>query len=127
MRFKKKLFVPLCLVLCSFIGYEEPWGEDAKLYKTEELVEKTSYTPVQNFAKDAILFHQNIISLADGPRSSFRPTSSRYALLAIQRYGFWTGFLMGCDRLMRENSENWLYRTVEINGKLYKYDPALLH
>lgn len=31
---------------------------------------------------------------------------------------------MGCDRLMRENSDDWVYRKVEENGKLFKYDPV---
>ena len=44
--------------------------------------------------------------------------------LAMQRYGFFQGLLMGFDRLIRENDEEWVYRTVEIEGKTYKFDPA---
>ena len=44
--------------------------------------------------------------------------------LAMQRYGFLKGYIMGCDRLLRENDEKWVYRNVEIDGKLFKYDPA---
>ena len=44
--------------------------------------------------------------------------------LAMQRYGFLKGFIMGCDRLLRENDEEWVYRTVEIDGRRFKYDPA---
>ena len=31
---------------------------------------------------------------------------------------------MGCDRLLRENDEKWVYHTVEIDGQKFKYDPA---
>jgi hypothetical protein len=44
--------------------------------------------------------------------------------LAIQRYGFLKGVVMGCDRLLRENDEEWVYRTVMIDGQIYKFDPA---
>ena len=72
-----------------------------------------------------ILFHQNVLSEADGPRSSFRPTSSRYMLLAIRRYGLAEGLLRGFDRLMRENDETWVYRSVVIDGVRYKWDPTI--
>ena len=75
-------------------------------------------------AEEVILFHQNVISPVDGPRSHFRPTSSRYMLLAIRKHGFLQGFVMGCDRLLRENDDDWLYRTIQIDGKIYKFDPV---
>ena len=31
---------------------------------------------------------------------------------------------MGCDRLLRENDEEWVYQKIEFNGKVMKYDPA---
>ncbi len=74
-------------------------------------------------ARQAILFHQNVISKVDGPRSHFRPSSSQYMLLAMQKHGFIKGFFLGCDRLLRENDDDWVYRTIEVNGKLVKYDP----
>lgn len=75
-------------------------------------------------ANAVIWFHQNIISPIDGPRSAYRPSSSQYMKQAMSRYGFFRGFVMGCDRLLRENDEEWVYRTIEENGKTYKYDPA---
>jgi len=60
----------------------------------------------------------------DGPRSHFRPTSSRYMLLAMRRYGFIKGYIMGCDRLLRENKEEWVYRKVVIDGEEFKWDPT---
>jgi uncharacterized protein len=43
---------------------------------------------------------------------------------SMQKHGFIKGFLMGCDRLMRENSDDWVYRKIETEGKLFKYDPV---
>ncbi len=44
--------------------------------------------------------------------------------LAMYNYGFIKGFLMGCDRLLRENSDDWVYRKITIDGEVYKFDPA---
>lgn len=107
-------------------GYFEPWGEDSGL-KHHSLIppKKEEKLSIASRVADAVIrFHQEVISPVDGPRSHFRPSSSQYMHLAIHRYGFLKGFIMGCDRLLRENDEEWVYRTVMIDGKLYKYDPA---
>ena len=80
--------------------------------------------PLSFLAEKIILFHQNIISPVDGPRSHFRPTSARYILLAMRRHGFFKGYIMGCDRLLRENKDDWVYRTIVIDDVKYKYDPT---
>jgi putative component of membrane protein insertase Oxa1/YidC/SpoIIIJ protein YidD len=74
-------------------------------------------------AEHIIRFHQNVLSPVDGPRSHFRPSSSSYMMQSMQKHGFIEGFLMGCDRLMRENSDAWVYRKIEEDGQLFKYDP----
>jgi len=108
-------------------GYIEPWGKDSELVKHSQSLDPIPMPRrdwASRLAEKVILFHQNIISPVDGPRSHFRPTSSRYMLLAIRRYGFIKGYIMGCDRLLRENKDDWVYRTIEIDGKRYKYDPT---
>ena len=101
---------------------------DSAQHLIEEL-KKKSEKPAHNgvlerFAEVMIHFHQNTISEADGPRSHFEPSSSQYTLDAMQEYGFFYGFLLGCDRLMRENDDPWIYPTVacELNQK--KFDPV---
>jgi len=117
----------LLLPLLAFAKdyYKEPWGKGSQLSKKpkvkEELSEKSTGGKIAN---KIITFYQSNISIANGPKSNFRPTSSRYMELAIKRYGFFKGFVMGCDRLMRENSDPWVYRTININGINYKFDPA---
>jgi len=130
MRFKFLFLLLIASKLSSSLeasaGFFEPWGKDADLKHTssESPIEKTtSMSLMARLAEQIILFHQNIITKIDGPRSHFRPTSSRYMLLAIRRHGFIKGYLLGCDRLLRENEDPWIYRKKEINGKLYKWDP----
>lgn len=124
-----KLLVPFLILNYSFLSSEEPWGKDADLMGTRTSLSNTSSpcaTPLLgNFAEVMIGFHQNIISPADGPRSSYIPSSSQYTLEAMRRYGFFKGLSMGCDRLMRENGEEWVYRTIIApDGSLMKWDPV---
>ncbi len=123
-------FSLLALFLCPFylfgeIGYIEPWGKDHDLFNERVPEPKKSSGIVSKAAEAVILFHQNVISPADGPRSHFRPTSARYMLLCIRRYGLIKGFIMGCDRLQRENKDPWIYKTVTIDHVKFKWDPTL--
>lgn len=113
------------LSLFSHPGYFEPWGKDSDLIQRKTQKKEKSSSSIFTLAADKVIqFHQKVLSPVDGPRSHFRPTSSRYMQLAMQKYGFLRGYVMGCDRLLRENDEPWVYRTVTIDGKTYKYDPA---
>lgn len=126
----KTLFVLLTIVsssLWSQPGYFEPWGKDTDLTIEHHEGHAPSLSPLDSpfgwLAEKSILFHQNILSPVDGPRSHFRPSSSAYMLEAIKTHGFMQGFIMGCDRLLRENDSPWVYRTIEENGKRYKWNP----
>lgn len=127
MRFK--FFLLLCLpILChARPGYFEPWGKDADLKYTETAPASPVSSPsfFVGMAEQVISFHQNILSPVDGPRSHFYPSSSQYMRLAMRKHGFIKGFFLGCDRLMRENKDEWVYRTIEIeDGRIMKYDPV---
>lgn len=121
------LLTYVCFVLTFHTVYADPWGKDADLINIR--VKKPSSqcnTPLLGkFAETMIGFHQKVISPADGPRSNFIPCSSQYTLNAMRKYGFFQGFSMGCDRLMRENKDPWIYRlTQDREGNLIKYDPV---
>ena len=106
-------------------GFVEPWGKDKTLVKEHRDTTLAKRKDIMSkIAEGVILFHQNIISPVDGPRSHFRPTSARYMLLAIRRHGFLKGYIKGCDRLLRENKDDWVYRKRLINGTVYKWDPT---
>lgn len=125
MRFKLIALALLPALAHALPGYHEPWGKDTDLRHTastspEQPPQRS--LPVRT-AEHIIRFHQNVLSPVDGPRSHFRPSSSAYMMQSMQKHGFVMGFFMGCDRLMRENSDAWVYRKIEENGQLFKYDP----
>lgn len=121
-----RFFLCLPFYLFAYPGYFEPWGNECDLkYQLEEKTAADLSIATQ-IADRIIRFHQTVISPVDGPRSHYRPSSSRYMQLAMYRYGFLKGYIMGCDRLLRENDEEWVYRTIEEDGKTFKYDPALV-
>lgn len=108
-------------------SFSEPWGIDCELAYTKR--EKTQEQKPKLYAGRAVCrgmirFFQDYISPINGPRSSFYPTSSQYALEAIQKYGVFCGISMGCDRLMRENSEAWVYERTDKYGIERKLDPV---
>ena len=107
------------------VGYQEPWGFDSELVSQGQVDSPlpTKKSLLTKVAEQVILFHQNVLSPVDGPRSHFRPSSSNYMLLAMRRYGFLKGYFMGCDRLIRENKDPWVYRTtIDDEGLLFKWD-----
>ena len=111
-------------IVQSLLG--DPWGTDADLVKRiTPPTHKPTPSLLTRFGIKAIRFHQDVISPADGPRSHFIPSSSQYTLDAMKKYGFFTGFTMGCDRLMRENDDEWVYRkTKDGAGRTMKWDPV---
>jgi putative component of membrane protein insertase Oxa1/YidC/SpoIIIJ protein YidD len=118
------IFVLWCGAVHGEVGFCPPWGKDSDLKVQEISPPKPKLSLPVWCAEQVILFHQNVISPVDGPRSHFRPTSSRYMRQAMVKHGFVKGFIMGCDRLLRENEDPWVYRQIEIGGQLYKYDPV---
>lgn len=88
-----------------------PWGVDSDLTQISKHTPSitSSSASSSKLCTAMIRFFQIYISPIDGPRSHFYPTSSQYALLAIQKHGVFKGIAMGCDRLMRENGEKWVY------------------
>jgi uncharacterized protein len=141
----ERVFSPLSVLsVCSVVFFsfltgslysDDPWGKDADLAKSgTQACNTQASAPACNFCQTPLLgafgevmikFHQEIISPCDGPRSHFKPSSSQYTLNAMRKYGFYIGMTMGCDRLMRENKDEWIYRyTVDGAGIPIKYDPV---
>jgi uncharacterized protein len=117
-----KLFLLLSTLPLAASLYEEPWGQDAVLLQPITEPIPCDETLLARAGIKMIRFHQIFISPWDGPRSHYRPSSSQYTLLAMRRYGFFKGFMMGCSRLERENKDPWVYRTTEMGGFTFKED-----
>ncbi len=119
------VFKIFLLLLLPFYLHADPWGKDADLKFTPQVPTTNTQntdSPMSFIIKKIIRFHQTTLSPADGPRSHFRPSSSHYAYQAIQKYGILQGFIMGCDRLLRENNDPWVYDTIIVDNEEYKSD-----
>lgn len=121
----KKYFIFLILPLSL---WSDPWGKDADLVSipSSQITTSLCETPFMGSVAECLIgFHQTVITPIDGPRSHYLPSSSQYTLDAMRKYGFFTGFTMGCDRLMRENQDPWIYTKVnDAQGYPMKYDPV---
>lgn len=106
-------------------GYIEPWGKgkELALQAPSQMKPQPRSLPTR-LAELIILFHQRILSPTDGPRSHYYPSSSEFMKQAIQKHGFMMGYVMGCDRLLRENKDPWVYRTTTRWNADYKFDPV---
>jgi putative membrane protein insertion efficiency factor len=83
----------------------------------------TETNEVKLFFLCALKFYQLVISSQDRPSCMFTPTCSEYARLAIQKYGFIVGTIMGAARVLRCNGTGRRFYTVdEKTGRLY--DPV---
>lgn len=102
----------------------EPWGVDGDLICKPQVCEEIHPKRSVKVCQSMIHFYQNHISPIDGPRSSYLPSSSQYACDAISKYGVFKGIALGCDRLMRENGETWLYSITQTPDGERKIDPV---
>ena len=119
------LFSLTCFANAASVGYHTPWGKGKRLanHELSASSKKKPLTIPERVAKTVILFHQRVLSPTDGPRSHYRPSSSEYMKQAIEKHGFMMGYLMGCDRLLRENKDRWVYKSTLYCDAEYKYDP----
>jgi uncharacterized protein len=67
--------------------------------------------------------YKNNISSTRGSNCPFHPTCSQYCKAAIDKYGLLKGTLMGFDRLLRCNNDQWIYERVYVDGSYKNYDP----
>jgi len=119
----------IILLIPLYLFAENPWGKDADLafyrHQSCEIPPAQDPSPLETIGIRLIRFHQEVISPADGPRSHFMPSSSQYALDAIRKYGFFQGIPLGCDRLMRENDDPWVYiKVISPTGQELKWNPV---
>ncbi len=48
-----------------------------------------------------LTFYKTVISATDGDRCGMSPSCSSYAARAFKKHGFFLGWIMSCDRLIR--------------------------
>lgn len=108
MIFKKWLLViclPSCLWACS--------EKDA-----------TQKTVSVKLSTSMIDWYKAHVSPLNVMGCDYYPSCSQYTKEAIEKYGFFKGWLLGCDRLMRCNSDDWVYAKIEVDGEVKKFNPV---
>ncbi len=83
------------------------------------------FTPLYAHDKNPIIkFYQKHISAVDGNRCPMYPSCSEYANQAFQKHGFFIGWIMSCDRLVRcGRDEADIAWKIIINNDKSIYDP----
>lgn len=119
------IFILFISSLSAKAGYYEPWGKDVCFTQKPKII-KPQQAPTLSYkiSNKIIELYQDFLSPVSGSKCQFRPTCSRYMQLAIKRYGFAKGTIMGFDRLLRCDSDDWVYRVKQIDDMLYKFEPA---
>jgi putative component of membrane protein insertase Oxa1/YidC/SpoIIIJ protein YidD len=74
--------------------------------------------------KGAVSFYSTYISAVDGDRCSMYPTCSAYSIQAIQKHGFFLGYIMTTDRLIHEADESGIAPLVQVGGRVRNFDPV---
>ncbi len=73
----------------------------------------------------SVKFFQKHISRIDGDRCSMYPSCSQYCINALKKHGYFLGWIMSCDRLMRcGRDEVKLSAPIHVNNKKLTYDPV---
>lgn len=72
-----------------------------------------------------IRFFQEVISPVDGPRCHSYPTCSTYARQSVAAHGAFMGWIMTCDRLMRDGrDDNHILPRIRVGNQDYADDPV---
>ncbi len=61
-------------------------------------------------------FYQDVISPIDGDRCPMVPTCSAYTYEAIEKHGWFMGWIMGCDRLIRCGGDELDVSEITVRG-----------
>ena len=78
-----------------------------------------------SFIDIPLRFFQDVISPVDGPRCHSYPTCSTYARQSVAEHGPLMGWIMTCDRLMRDGrDDNRLLPRIHVGGDDYADDPV---
>lgn len=87
------------------------------LFSGEKDINENELTPIK--------IYQKYISPIDGERCTMYPSCSHYSKIAFKKHGFFKGFIMTCDRLLRcGGDESKVSKTIVIKNKRYIYDPV---
>ena len=103
--------IGLILLIINFAGAEEAVENAA------------NYDGSQQEGPLVIKIYQKYIS-GIGERCSMYPSCSHYSSQAIKNHGWFKGWVMSCDRLIRcGRDESKFSHPIMVNGRPHTYDP----
>jgi len=112
-----KRMLALCVVLVGLLASCASPGE----LKTES---GSGFNPLLSIVQfyQGPLEHLSAVKHGECP---MYPSCSEYSIQSLRKHGFFIGWMMSCDRLMRcGRDELWLSPKIMSNGKLKCYDPV---
>ena len=115
------------LALHLFLTAMPVQAEQDLTYDERELnqPEQKEPTKLVKSGDDMVLFkfYRNYISPADGDRCGMYPSCSSYGEQAVKKHGFFMGWIMACDRLIRcGRDELHISPSVKSYVETVKYD-----
>lgn len=100
-----------------------PWDFSAAV--DNEQLRGQEMSPGARLLSLAVNFYRETVSRVDGERCRMYPSCSAYSLEAIEKHGFFLGYVMTADRLIHESNEmDNAPKIILKNGKQRYYDPV---
>ena len=120
-HFRSLLVRPFCIFLFVLICHTPVIAaEESPESKTRTEKQKSGF----NLGAAFVSIFKNHISAVDGDRCPSLPTCSSYSVQAFKKHGFFIGWMMTFDRLLRcGRDELRLSPGVMENGEIKCYDP----
>lgn len=77
---------------------------------------RTTAEKKPGFSESFFHFYQNVISPVDGDRCQMVPSCSAYTAEVVDKHGWFMGWIMGCDRLIRCGGDETRFAEITVRG-----------
>lgn len=77
---------------------------------------RTTAEKKPGFSESLFHFYQNVISPVDGDRCQMIPSCSAYTAEIVDKHGWFMGWIMGCDRLIRCGGDETRFAEITVRG-----------
>ena len=110
----------LCIYSACADPFKGPWGSHEDQKGMVERVNKGTNPLIA-----MVQVYRNHISPIHGTRCPMYPSCSEYSLGSLEKHGFFMGWMMTCDRLLRcGRDELHLSPEIFVNGEERCFDPV---
>jgi putative component of membrane protein insertase Oxa1/YidC/SpoIIIJ protein YidD len=86
---------------------------------------RTTAEKKPGFSESFFHFYRNVISPVDGDRCQMIPSCSAYTAEVVVQHGWFMGWIMGCDRLIRCGGDETHVAEITVRGDdRFYHDPV---